>query len=217
MKPKLRSDAVYFKMVVEKINSLPKNKNYKLLDIGAGKKYLKEFLPKNVIYQSLDYGPGQDYNFNLDNGKMPLKSGTYDLIVCLETLEHTLYPRRVLKEILRIASNDALFFFSLPNEYNFYCRFNFLIGKKTEIQETFATTEKNLHIHYPRVKDALNLFSEFIKIQKIDYNWYSRTGFYSKGIKGILSKSSENLFNYFAKVKPSLFTRNVIVYGTRKE
>ncbi|MBS3076665.1 methyltransferase domain-containing protein [Candidatus Pacearchaeota archaeon] len=217
MRIKLRSDAPYLKLPLEKINALPKNKTYKLLDVGAGPKHLKSFLPKNVRYHSLDYGGVHDYLIDLDKSKIPVKSGTYDIIVCFETLEHTLYPKKVLAELLRIAKKDAIFFLSMPNEYNFYCRLNFLFERKTFIQEPFEIAEKHLHIHYPRVKDIIVLFSKYFKILKVDYNWYSRTGSNSKSFRGKLSLFMDKIINSLIILSPSLFARNVMVYGVKKQ
>jgi SAM-dependent methyltransferase len=217
MKQKIRSDAPYFKLPIERINALPKNKIYKLLDIGAGQKYLKSFLPKNVKYYSLDCDGDHNYIIDLDKSKIPVGPGTYDIIVCLETLEHTLYPKRVLAEILRVAKKDAIFFLSMPNEYNFYCRLNFLLGRKTFTQEPFEITEKHLHIHYPRVKDVLELFSKYIKILKVDYNWYSRTGSHNNNLRGRLSLFADKVLGSLIVLSPSLFARNVIVYGIKKQ
>ena len=81
-----------------------------------------------------------------------------------------------MQELLRIAKPKALFLLSMPNEYNFYCRLNFLIAKKTEVQEPFQIIEKHQHIQLPRVKDLIKFFSSYIQIEEIDYQWYSRTG-----------------------------------------
>lgn len=216
MKIKIRSDSKQFRLPVRVLNSFPKDKELKLLDIGADSKYLRDFLPPNIKYYSLDYSGNHDYIFNLNKGKLPIKDKSFDIIVCLETLEHTLYPSRIMKEILRIAKDDAIFLLSMPNEYNFYCRLNFLLGKKTMVQEPFMTTEKNLHIHYPRIKDTVNFFSKYIDIKEIDYPWYSRTSFHNKGIKGKLYRYLDNFVSIFSKISPSLFSRTAVVKGIKK-
>ncbi len=106
----------------------------------------------------------------------------------------------------------------MPNEYNFYCRLNFLVGKKTDVQEPFQIVEKHLHIHLPRVKDILNFFSEYIKFQEIDYQWHSRTGGHNKNIKGKIFVLIDKIINnFFTKINPSLFSRVVIVKGINKK
>ena len=124
-----------FFMPTRVLQDLPADRSYKLLDIGAAKeRYLAGFLPKNIKYHGQDIAGNQEHNFDLNKFPYPLKDGQFDIIVCLETLEHTVYPHKVMQELKRIAKPDALFFLSMPNEYNFYCRLNFLFGKKTSMQ-----------------------------------------------------------------------------------
>ncbi|MDO8516492.1 MAG: methyltransferase domain-containing protein [Nanoarchaeota archaeon] len=178
----LRSDCGQFILPIKTLQKLAQSKKFKLLDVGAGvklksseKSYLEKCLPNNIKYYSLDYYGKHDYIHNLDEFPIPIEDNSFDIIVCLETLEHTLYPDKVMKELIRIAKPDAIFLLSMPNEYNFYCRFNFLIGKKTDIQEPFEVINKHLHIQTPRVKDLIKFFSSYIQVEEIDYQWYSRT------------------------------------------
>jgi len=78
------------------------NKKYKLLDIGAGEHLIKKFLPKNIKYISIDSIGKQNYNINLNSNKLPFKDKSFDIILCLETLEHILSPHNLMNEILRI-------------------------------------------------------------------------------------------------------------------
>jgi SAM-dependent methyltransferase len=182
----------------------------KLLEIGAGNMEVKGLLPKNIIYHSMDFGNENNptlnkqnkytYMFNLDNPKIPIKDNSYDIVVCFETLEHVMYPKRVLKEIRRIAKKNALLFFSLPNEYNFVQRSYYLFAKKTMCEEPFEVVEKHLHIHKPRVKDIISFFSEF-EIREVYYVWQS------VHIPGFIDKA----IDFIAKICPSLFSRMVII------
>jgi len=45
---------------------------------------------------------------------LPYKNKTFDLILCLEVLEHLSSPKKALEEIKRVSSQDVLF--SVPNE-----------------------------------------------------------------------------------------------------
>ena len=200
-------------LVIQKLYELDENKKYKLIDVGAAERYLKKFIPKNVSYYSLDCSGKQDYVFDLDKGKIPIKNNSFDIIVCLETLEHTLYPHKVMQELVRIAKPNALFLLSMPNEYNFYCRLNFLFNKKTFVQEPFQVIEKHLHIQIPRVEDIIKFFSTYVKIEEINYQWYSRTGGHNRNFKGGLFVFMDNLINLIKNISPSLFTRSVIVKG----
>lgn len=210
---KLRSDCGQFILPVRTLQKLPQDRKFKLLDVGAGEQLLKRFLPKNVDYSSLDCIGKQDFVYDLDKLPIPIKANSFDIIVCLETLEHTIYPHKIMKELIRIAKPNALFLLSMPNEYNFYCRLNFLFGKKTNVQEPFMVAEKHLHMQLPRVKDIITFFSSYIKIDGIDYQWYSRTGGHNQNLKGKIFVGIDKFINIFSKLMPSLFTRAVIVKG----
>jgi SAM-dependent methyltransferase len=213
----LENDAGQFILPIKVLQHLPQNKRYKLLDVGAAGHYIQQFLPDNIEYWSLDHNGKQDYIHNLDNFPLPVESNKFDIILCLETLEHLLYPHKVMEELLRISKPNALFLLSMPNEYNFYCRLNFLLGKKTDMQEPFRVIEKHWHIQLPRVEDILQLFSEHIQIEKIDFQWYSRKSTHSKGLKTKIASVLDNAINLFAKAIPTLFARTVVVCGKRRQ
>lgn len=190
-------------------------KKTKLLEIGAGSRTLKKFLPEQFEYYSLDFDSEDknaffkvkhDYTFDLDKGKMPIESNSYDVVVCLETLEHVMYPNSVLKEIKRIVKPNGLLFLSMPNEYNFLQRIYFLLGRKGKMDEPFEIIEKHLHIHKPRKKDILDIFSKHFKILEVDYMWQSRSSMNSS-----LARTIDSFFRKLAKIYPSLFARMVIV------
>lgn len=200
-----------YNKILKSLNKLDKSKEFRLLEVGAGERIIEKFLPENINYQSLDFGKTHDFDFNLDNGKFPIKDNQYDIIVCTETLEHVMYPKKVIDEIIRVAKKDAIFYFSLPNEYNFIMRFYYLIGKKTLVDESFETVEKHLHIHKPRVKDIIDLFSKKFKIININYIWQSRKSMNSKIIKNI-----DILINLLTKISPNLFSRLVLIESNNK-
>ncbi len=209
----LKNDDLAMREIARKLKNF--KGNVSLLDIGSDEEHLRELLPKNVVYKSLDYKGEHDYVRNLDD--LPLKiNEKFDVVVALEVLEHTINPHAVMEEILKLSKPDTVFFLSMPNEYNFYCRLNFLLGKKTSVQEPFQVVNKHLHIHQPRVKDVLKFFSQYVKIQKVHYCWYSRTSEHGKGIKKNLSRGLDKVFNLFSKFWPSMFTRSVMVVGVRK-
>ncbi|MFH1425106.1 MAG: methyltransferase domain-containing protein [archaeon] len=216
MKFGVENDAGQFVLPIASLKKLAGKKRYKMIDIGAGKRYIKKFLPKNIEYNSLDFQGEHDILFNLDSGKLPIKSESYDIILCLETLEHTLHPMRIMKEIVRIAKPRAIFLLSMPNDYNFYCRFNFLLAKKTLVQEPFQTVEKNLHIHTPRSRDILEFFSQYVKVVGVDYPWYSRTSAHNKNLTGQIFKVIDSFIRPLSKINPSLFSRCVVIKGVKK-
>jgi len=213
-RPKLKNDDIVMRNVAKEIRKMG-NKSLTLLDVGSAEEHLKDLLPKNIRYSSLDVKGKHDYIRDLD--KLPLKiNKKFDIIVALEVLEHTQRPHEVMKELLKLSNKDTIFFLSMPNEYNFYCRLNYLIAKKTSVQEPFMLVEKHRHIHQPRVVDIFNFFSKYIEIKKAFFCWYSRTSEHGKGIKKKMAIKIDKMLNYFSKKKPSLLSRNVLVTGKRK-
>ncbi len=213
---KLSPSNQQYRLFISELKNFDPKKKYNVLEVGAGEQLIKPYLGKNFTYKGMDLGKNQDYNFNLDGGKFPIKSEVFDIIICLETMEHVMYPERVLKEIVRVAKKDAFFFLSMPNEYNFLQRFYHLFGIKTFIDAPFRLVEEHLHIHKPRVKDILNLFSKHLKIQKIDYVWESRHSTeyltYSSFFRAI-----DKFIDVLAKLWPEMFTRLVAVKAVKRD
>ena len=58
-----------------------------------------------------------------------LKYDSFDLIVLADVLEHTVCPRSVLKEVLKVASEGAQVIISLPNIQHWTAIKNLLVGK----------------------------------------------------------------------------------------
>ena len=219
MELKLGPTENHYRPVIKYLNSL-KN-NIKIIEIGAGSRILEKFIPKNITYHSLDYNSEHmkkyhntkhDFNFNLDYGKLPIKNESYDVIICLETLEHTKYPQKVIDEIKRIGKKNATFIISIPNDYNFVMRLYYLLGKKTMVDEPFMVVEKSLHIHKVRVKDILAIMEKNFKVDKIEYIWQSRSSMNSK-----IALFIDKIINYFAQINPDLFARIVLVKSTNKD
>ncbi len=203
-------NAKQFTLPFKYINEI--KSNVKILDVGANGGLPMNF-SENITYTTLDIEKNPDIKHNLDKFPFPIEDNQYDIIICLETLEHSLYPHKVMKELIRISKPNAIFLVSMPNEYNFWCRINFLFGRKTMVQEPFRVVEKHLHIQLPRVKDIIEFYSEYLDVEEMDYQWYSN-----------LSGTNNNFFlkfidwsiNKLAKVLPSLFTRTVVIRGRSK-
>ncbi|MBS3078623.1 methyltransferase domain-containing protein [Candidatus Pacearchaeota archaeon] len=184
----------------------------KVIDVGSQDDKLKKIVPPNVECKSLDMDGQGDYNCDLNKRKIPVKAKTFDVTVCLETLEHVLYPNKVIDELIRVTKDNGFLIISMPNEYNFWQRLIHLFGIKRDIIEiNLEVVEKLGHIHKPRVCDIINLLSKKVEILEVIPIWQSTTG-----------KTSD--FFYFldliikplAKIYPSLFSRLVVVIAKKK-
>ena len=114
-----------------------------------------------------------------------------------------------MSEIKRILKKDGKIIISLPNEYNFYLRLKFLLGKQGNDALPFREDLWMNHIHRPKVKDIINFCRNNFKIKEIFYSWES---FSEKKSREFLDKFIRKLFLPLSK---ELFSRNVIVFGEK--
>ncbi|WP_290885175.1 class I SAM-dependent methyltransferase [Arenimonas sp.] len=95
----------------------------KVLDIGAGDRWIEAELPAGARYVSLDYpSTGRDLygarpEVFADAAALPFPDGTFDAVVCLEVLEHVPDPARVLHEVGRVLKPGARAWLSMPFLY----------------------------------------------------------------------------------------------------
>ena len=107
---KLSPSNQQYRLFISELKNFDPKKKYNVLEVGAGEQLIKPYLGKNFTYKGMDLGKNQDYNFNLDGGKFPIKSEVFDIIICLETMEHVMYPERVLKEIITILKQELVLY-----------------------------------------------------------------------------------------------------------
>ena len=67
---------------------------------------------------------------------LPFESGTFDIVVAGELLEHLRDPRSVVSEVLRVLRAGGTFVGSVPNAYRLKNRLRFLRGHKPENDPT---------------------------------------------------------------------------------
>lgn len=94
-------------------------------------------------------------NINLMNSdavELPFKSEYFDLIFCLEVLEHIKNPNKALKEIQRVLKTNGIFICSLPVEIGFSLLLRTLIGKFLNIRRpnyTFKEIIRSVFLKKP--------------------------------------------------------------------
>lgn len=128
----------------EKLATISKGSS--ILDAGAGELKYKDFC-SHLNYTSQDFGkydgkgnqtglqPGSWDNSKLDIisdiSNIPRKSNSFDAIMCIEVLEHLLYPNEALREFSRLLKIDGKLIITAPFSglthfapYHFYTGFN---------------------------------------------------------------------------------------------
>lgn len=89
----------------------------KILDVGADQLYLKKYLPKTVTeYLATGLGdhPGQ-LKIDLEHDELPFKDGSFDLVMCLDVLEHIENIHTIFDKLCKISGKYVLI--SLPNPW----------------------------------------------------------------------------------------------------
>lgn len=194
------------KIIAKLIRKYSKNKKESLLDVGAGNKPFKEKLPRSIKYFSLDLDKKRNPDIVADiEKKLPIKDKEYDFVVCTEVLEHTLYPKNIIKELKRITKKPGFLIISMPNEYNFYLRLKFLLGVQNNTEVPFRDNLWKNHIHRARVKDLLKFYYKNFDVLKVEYSWDS---FSNKKLLQFIDKFIHNLMKGLSK---NLFSRSVII------
>ena len=69
------------------------------------------------------------YQLNIDDEDIPVESGSYDVAICTDVLEHTLSPIHALTEIQRILKDDGVTVVSVPNYGFIRYRIHSMVGK----------------------------------------------------------------------------------------
>ncbi len=119
----------FFKM--KYIDSFLKNipKTAKILDMGCGEGHLVEKYREsgyNIIGLDLNYS--SEYVKTGDIRNTPFSDGDFDVILCLDVLEHLNFMDQVpaVKEMHRILKEDGIALLALPNLAHFISRISFI-------------------------------------------------------------------------------------------
>lgn len=186
-----------------------------VLDVGCGRRQLAHSLPSHITYTGIDMSQEADVTFNLDSGeRLPIADRSYDLVLCLETLEHVEHIHFVLDELFRVSSKYILI--TLPNPLS-RILYSYYLGRKftrdSEKQKRFGTYMKFYGLPLERPYDRHRWFfntEESISfmiyraklngwsIQEIRYSLDMRGGFrkYLKlALSGFQRRRMYNLFN----------------------
>lgn len=115
------------------IESLPMTK--KILDVGCGEGVLvEEFRKKGWAIEGLDMNYESEFVQRGDVKDMPYADASFDLIVCLDTLEHLTFEDqpKALSEIHRSLKPDGHLVMSVPNLAHLNSRVRFLLCGKLD-------------------------------------------------------------------------------------
>ncbi|WP_408952676.1 class I SAM-dependent methyltransferase [Lysobacter sp. Hz 25] len=95
----------------------------RVLDIGAGDRWIQEHLAEQAHYVAVDHpGTGRSLygarpDVFADGARLPFADGSFDAVVCLEVLEHARDPQGVLAELGRVLRPGGVAWLSMPFLY----------------------------------------------------------------------------------------------------
>src|SRR4030095_2404245 len=125
-----------YETVLERIaKSLPKSGPLTHLDIGAGNGLLLRLVRERFGFEQsacdytddfIKYSAVPVECVNLDEQRLPYPDSRFDLVTCVETIEHLENFRALLREIYRVVKPGGVVIVTTPNILNLRSRLRFL-------------------------------------------------------------------------------------------
>jgi len=143
---------------------LDKYKNLKILDAGCGEGILVDkYKEKGYNIKGIDLNYSSKNIIKGDIKKMPFKDNEFDLILCLDVLEHININEheKIINELNRVIKKNGIIIFGLPNLAHFASRLSFLFTGKL-----LRTSEVERHIGDRPIKEFLDLIKNKFKVKK---------------------------------------------------
>jgi SAM-dependent methyltransferase len=105
------------------------------------------------------------------HGKIPFESGSFDLVLCLDVLEHLVDPAHCLAEAHRILREDGILVINVPNHFSLSGRLNITLGSGIDSIKFFPQFDdwENPHLRFFRHSSITKLVQECQF--KIDADW----------------------------------------------
>lgn len=90
-----------------------------MVDVGCGYQPYRHLFPR-LIYFGIDTASERRPTLRSEVEAIPLVSGSADVVICTEVLEHTREPLSVLREIRRVAKPEAKIIITAPMSWNLH-------------------------------------------------------------------------------------------------
>ncbi|MEK6793384.1 MAG: class I SAM-dependent methyltransferase [Spirochaetota bacterium] len=92
---------------------------------------------------------GMDARYcNVDEKSLPFKTGSFDMVIASEVIEHVLVPDRLLSEARRVLKDAGKFILTTPNLASFGKRLLLLFGKNPFIELSPLEPDAVGHVRY---------------------------------------------------------------------
>jgi len=176
-----RHEASRTKMILDLLSQLQNKTGVghtfeKILDIGcclgttlkALEKYGK-CVGVDVQLAGKELHPDLDIRVHdLNSERLPFDDCEFDLVICTEVIEHTFYPKSILKEIKRVLKESGFAIISLPNSHFIYNRRDLLFGRHIAESGKFDSYG---HHYFTSLKENIDFVKSEFKIIQIKYQW----------------------------------------------
>jgi 2-polyprenyl-3-methyl-5-hydroxy-6-metoxy-1,4-benzoquinol methylase len=206
------------------------NKAWNILDLGCGSGWfafsIKQRYPQHRItvadieipeelrrkFREADILPLTDVEIE-PNKRLNLKDKSFDVVVCLEVLEHIIdKPEHVFGELKRILKDDGYLFLSTPNIAQLFNRFMLLFGKQPQLY--LSSLHKGYcgrrgHFREWTMDELTHILPEYFNIERCLY-------IDSIGTEGMISQKKAYRLLYYpykalSRFKPSFRTTLLII------
>lgn len=144
------------------LRDFPKDKI--ILDMGCGEGILVEqYRNKGYNITGMDLYYSSEFVIKGDITDTKLDSDSYDLILCLDVIEHLNFEEqeKALKEIHRILKNDGILLAAIPNLAHFASRLSFLLTGRL-----FRTSKIERHKGDRPIDEYIDLIKNYFTIVK---------------------------------------------------
>jgi SAM-dependent methyltransferase len=145
---------------------------------------------------------------NIENEKIfGQLTGTYDVIIFADVLEHLMSPEKILAKIKNLLSSDGYVLISLPNIAHWSVRRNLLMGK-FQYQDIGLMDKTHLHFY------TFDSFKQLVQEQGYgiddwepvsNYNWFDYTFLWARPLYKY--QSTRNFMNKFEGRLSPLFPK----------
>jgi hypothetical protein len=89
-----------------------------ILDVGGEESPIRQFLDTDASYWSIGLGGKPDQAYDLEAGKLPFETDSYDCVLCLDVLEHLECIHAMFHELCRVSRRYVVI--SLPSPWNVF-------------------------------------------------------------------------------------------------
>ena len=145
----------------KKMKRLVKNFEGRVLDVGCGNCWTTQLFKESRTTEHFGIDISDNAlkraekrgvivrKVNLDREPMPFEENFFDLVLCSDIIEHTLYPENVLKEARRVLKKGGGLIVVVPNIVSWFNRALVLLGFYPWGVESTGTTElRDVFFHW---------------------------------------------------------------------